>query len=176
MMSKADVRGDEGRDALEVVGGGLLRYGVVFFLLWFGLFKFTAAEAKAIEPLVSNNPLMSWMYGVWSLQTVSNLIGVSELTLAALIASRPFAPALSALGSVGGIGVFLVTLSFLVFTPGVWAVVEGFPVPTATGGFLVKDVFLLGACVWSAGEARDAMKARRSERRVSGTERSASHA
>jgi len=31
----------------------------------------------------------------------------------------------------------------------------GFPlaVPNATGAFLVKDVFLLGAALWSAGEA-----------------------
>ena len=38
----------------------------------------------------------------------------------------------------------LALLSFLVTTPGVWAVVEGFPAPASAGGFLIKDLFLLG--------------------------------
>jgi reactive chlorine resistance protein C len=157
-MKNDDVHGVEGMDALQLVGGSLLRYGLVGFLIWFGLFRFTAAEARAIEPLVSNHPFMSWMYAVWSPLTVSNLIGASELVIAALIACRPVAPAVSAVGSLGAIATFLVTLSFLVFTPGLWALVEGFPVPTAAGGFIVKDLFLLGASVWSAGEARSAAK------------------
>jgi len=51
--------------------------------------------------------------------------------------------------------VFVATLTFLVSTPGIWVMVPGFPlaVPNATGAFLVKDVFLLGAALWSAGEA-----------------------
>jgi hypothetical protein len=69
----------------------LLRYGLVLFLVWFGLFKFTEAEAQAIEPLVSNSPFMYWMYRVWGLRTVSGLIGAGEL-VAALIAVRPAAP------------------------------------------------------------------------------------
>jgi len=74
---------------------------------------------------------------------------------ASLIALRPCFPRLAALGSLGAIGVFATTLSFLVTTPGVWAWVEMFPlpVPSEAGGFLLKDVFLLGAAAWSAGEA-----------------------
>lgn len=50
---------------------------------------------------------------------------------------------------------FLVTLSFLVSTPGVWQSVPGFPlpVPDATGAFLLKDVFLLGAALCTAADA-----------------------
>jgi hypothetical protein len=33
--------------------------------------------------------------------------------------------------------------------------VPGFPLPlpSASGGFLIKDVFLLGAAIWTTGEA-----------------------
>jgi uncharacterized membrane protein YkgB len=48
---------------------------------------------------------------------------------------------------------FLTTLSFLATTPGAWAIVEGFIVPAGAGGFLIKDIFLLGAALWTAGEA-----------------------
>jgi uncharacterized membrane protein YkgB len=132
----------------------------VFFLVWFGLFKFTAVEAEAIEPLVANSPLMSWLYVVASRQGVSNLIGAAELAIAALVAVRPLAPLASAAGSLAAAGVFLTTLSFLVTTPGVWAVVDGLPVPVGAGGFLVKDLFLFGAALWSTGEAWRAARSR----------------
>jgi uncharacterized membrane protein YkgB len=48
---------------------------------------------------------------------------------------------------------FLTTLSFLVTTPGVWLQVEGFPAPSETAAFILKDVFLLGAAISTAGEA-----------------------
>lgn len=143
-------------ERLEVVGGHLLRYGLVAILLYFGAFKFTAVEARAIQPLVANSPLMAWLYAVFTVQGVSNLIGASELVVAGLIALRPVAPRWSVWGSLGAAVVFLTTLSFLVTTPGMWARVPGYPlpVPTADGGFLIKDAFLLAAAVWSAGEAR----------------------
>jgi len=144
---------------LEAGGGAVLRYGLVGILVYFGAFKFTAAEAAAIEPLLANSPLFSWLYGVLSVQAASNLIGASELVIAGLIAARPVSAAASAVGSLLAVGMFLSTLSFLVTTPGVWAWVPGFalPVPGATGGFLLKDVFLLGAALWSAGEALRAL-------------------
>ena len=55
-------------------------------------------------------------------------------------------------------GTFLATLSFLVTTPGVWHDAVGFPVPVPNlvGAFLIKDLFLLGASVWTSGEAAKA--------------------
>jgi uncharacterized membrane protein YkgB len=53
---------------------------------------------------------------------------------------------------------FLTTLSFLVTTPGSWGVVDGLVVPAGAGGFLIKDVLLLGAALWSAGEALSASR------------------
>ena len=52
-------------------------------------------------------------------------------------------------------GTFLVTLSFLVSTPGVFAPTNPF------GGFLLKDIVLLGAALSTAAEAVEAAKARR---------------
>lgn len=108
-------------ERLEVVGGHLLRYGLVAILLYFGAFKFTAVEARAIQPLVANSPLMAWLYAVFTVQGVSNLIGASELVVAGLIALRPVAPRWSVWGSLGAAVVFLTTLSFLVTTPGIGA-------------------------------------------------------
>ena len=59
--------------------------GVAIVLIWIGIFKFTATEAKAIEPLVRNHPLMSWMYKITSVQGVSNIIGSIEIVAAALL-------------------------------------------------------------------------------------------
>lgn len=122
-------------------------------LVWFGAFKFTEAEARAIEPLVANSPFLGWIYGVTDVRTASRLIGVAELVIAALIAARAFARRVSGVGSLLASGMFATTLSFLATTPGVWVRVDGFVVPSAVGAFLLKDVFLLGAALLTAGEA-----------------------
>ena len=54
----------------------------------------------------------------------------------------------------------MTTVSFSVTTPGSWAWVEGFFVPSQGGAFLIKDVFLLGAAFVLTGEA---LAARRRE-------------
>ena len=146
---------------LERSGGVILRYGLVAFILFFGAFKFTAAEAEAIRPLLANSPFLGWLYAVTDVRGASRVIGTMEIVIALSIASRPFSPRLSAIGSFGAIGMFLTTLSFLVTTPDTWVVVDGFAVPGAMGAFIIKDVFLLGAAVWSSGEALRAHRERR---------------
>ncbi len=139
---------------LENIGANVLRYGLVIVLLWVGLLKFTAYEAEAIQGLVANSPLMSWMLGVMSVQSVSALIGGTEIVTAILIATRPFAPKVSAIGSMLAIIIFLITLTFVFTTPGVWQPGYGFPFPSPMPGqFLAKDLVLLGASIWTAGEA-----------------------
>jgi uncharacterized membrane protein YkgB len=140
---------------LTNIGIGVLRYGLVGILLYYGSFKFNPVEAKGIQPLVANSPLMSWMYSVLSLQAVSNVIGAAEIIFAVLIALRFISARLSAIGSIGAIVMTLTTLSFLFTTPGAWSSAAGFPLPvaTSTGAFLLKDVFLLGAAIVTSGEA-----------------------
>lgn len=149
-------------DTIASVGGAILRYGLVGILLWLGAFKFHPVEAEAIRPLLEHSPLMSWLYLFTSVQGASYLIGTTEIAIAVLLALRPLAPRLTVLGSIGAILTFLVTLSFLVTTPGAFESVPGFPlpVPGMAGGFLIKDVFLLGAAVWSLGEAMGASRSR----------------
>ncbi|HKA91822.1 MAG TPA: DUF417 family protein [Haliangiales bacterium] len=137
----------------------ILRYGLVAILVFFGAFKFTAVEAEAIQPLVANSPFLSWLYLVFSVQGASTAIGITELVTAALLAARPWSARASFAGSLLAIGTFATTLSFLATTPGIWVGVPGFPVPVPNGmgAFLLKDLFLLGAAVWSAAEARRAL-------------------
>jgi len=144
---------DRAAELLLRSGGIVLRYGLVLLVLWFGLFKFTPTEAQSIQPLVANSPLLSWLYAVTGVDGASRIIGVAEITIALLIAARPVSPRAAAIGSIGAVLMFLTTLSFLVTTPGSWGRVDGFVVPIGAGGFLIKDLLLLGAALWSASEA-----------------------
>jgi uncharacterized membrane protein YkgB len=153
---------------IENVGTAILRYGVVFLLVAIGALKFAEFEAKAIQPLVSNSPFMGWLYSVLSVQGVSNLIGVTEIGTGLLIASRRFSPIASALGSAIAAGIFTTTLSFIFTTPG------GLSPQGPAFGFLVKDVVLLGASVYTAGEALRAARATASS--LTGLPKPAHHA
>ena len=140
--------GDFSRSAaIETIGINVLRYALVLIFVLFGTLKFSAAEAAAIKPLVSNSPFMSWLYAFLSDQGVSSVIGTTELIAAALIAIRPFSARASAIGSAIAVGTFATTLSFLFTTPGALS-----PMHPAHG-FLLKDVVLLGAAVAIGAEA-----------------------
>jgi uncharacterized membrane protein YkgB len=143
---------------LENIGGIVIRYGLVVILLAIGGLKFTAYEAEGIKGLVENSPLMSWAYSVFSVRSYSAIIGAIEIVFGLLIAARPFAPKLSAFGSIGAIFMFLTTLSFMLTTPGVWQAGYGFPFLGSSGQFLIKDLALLGAAIWTTGES---LRARR---------------
>lgn len=143
---------------VQTLGTHVLRYGLALILVWIGAMKFTAYEAQGIQGLVANSPFMGWLYSLLSVQAVAILIGTSEIVIATLIAARPWSPRLSALGSGLAVGMFLTTLSFLFSTPGVAeASAGGFPaVSVLPGQFLLKDIVLLGAALWLAGEAWEA--------------------
>ena len=140
---------------VEAVGRELTRYGLVVVVGWIGLMKFTTYEAEGIRPFVANSPLMSWVYGLMSVQAFSATLGIVEVAVAILIAIRPLSARASALGSALAAGMFLTTLSFLVTTPGVWEPsLGGFPALSAVPGqFLIKDLALLGISLWTLGEA-----------------------
>ncbi len=141
-------------EKLERIGAFVIRYGLVAVLLWVGLLKFTAYEAEGIQGLVAHSPLFSWAYGVMSVRSFSAVLGVIEITLGILIALRFVAPRLSAYGSIGAIIMFLLTLTFLLSTPGVWQPGYGFPfLSPMPGQFIAKDLLPLGAALWTAGEA-----------------------
>ena len=145
------------RDRIDIqaLGGSAIRYGLVAVVGWIGLMKFTHYEAEGIRPFVANSPLMSRAYSVLSVDAFSALLGGVEVVVAGLIALRPLSARASALGSALAVGMFATTLSFLLTTPGVWEPsLGGFPALSAVPGqFLLKDVVLLGAALWTLGEA-----------------------
>lgn len=141
---------------LTALGAHISRYSLVLILFWIGIQKFTLAEAEGIRPLVTHSPFMSWMYSFLSVRAVSGVIGVVEISVAVLMALRPVSPKASFLGSVGAIITFLTTVSFLFTTPGVLDHSHVVPLLGDLGGFLIKDLALLGCAVWTAAEARGA--------------------
>jgi len=140
---------------VKQAGQFLIRYGLVLVLGWIGAMKFTTYEAKGIEGLIRTSPLMSWLYNFLSLQATSNLIGATELLAALLIAIKPLSAKLSAVGSAIAICTFLSTLTFLFSLPGWENSLGGFPALSGSGGFLLKDVVLLGAALFTLGESVD---------------------
>jgi len=150
-MSAKMVKGNGPR--VRKLGEFLIRYGLVLVLGWIGAMKFTHYEAQGIQGLVASSPLMSWMYKVFSLQATSNILGVAEITAALLIAIRPISTRLSSIGSVIAILTFLATLTFLFSLPGWEQSLGGFPALSGSGGFLLKDVVLLGAAFWTLGDS-----------------------
>ena len=146
---------------LQALGGPAIRYGLVTVIGWIGLMKFTHYEAEGIRPFVANSPLLSWAYSVLSVDAFAATLGAAEVMIASLIALRPLSARASAVGSALAVGMFATTLSFLLTTPGVWEpTLGGFPALSAVPGqFLLKDVVLLGAALWTAGEALAARRA-----------------
>jgi uncharacterized membrane protein YkgB len=146
---------------LAAAGRLLVRYGLVVVIAWIGALKYTTYEATAIQPLISHSPIFSWIYSAVSVRAFAAVLGTLEVTAALLIAIRPLAPRISALGSAMGVLLFLSTLSFLFTTPGATAA-GGFPVLSVLPGqFLLKDLVLAGASLWTLGDSLGAAIARR---------------
>lgn len=138
---------------IDTISRIVLRYGLVLILVWIGGMKFTAYEAEGISPFVSNSPLFSWTYPLIGKQWLSNILGIVEIVVAILIASLAWSPKVSLVGSLLAAGMFVSTLSFIVTTPQAWVEGSGFPALAVPGQFLLKDVVLLGAALWTAADA-----------------------
>src|SRR5215469_8293371 len=145
---------------VAVAGRQLVRYGLVVVIAWIGALKYSAYEAAAIHPLIANSPLMSWLDNILSVRALATTLGTLEIIAAVLIAIRVVSPRLSAVGSAMAILLFLGTLSFLFTTPGLTAG-GGFPVLSVLPGqFLLKDLVLLGASLWTLGDSLGAIRSR----------------
>ena len=139
------------------VGQAVARYSIVLFFLGFGLLKFTAGEAAAIHPMLIHSPFLAWLPALFDQQVSSDIVGVVEIVLAMMTASRPFAPRISAIGSYGVAASLVVTLSFLITTP---------QLDPAIQSFIVKDLTLLGVALWTAGEALQAAGSRSKRQQI----------
>jgi len=148
------------QSTVDAVGGLMARYGLVIVLVWYGGLKFMDYEAQGIAPLVSESQFMSWLYNIFSVYAFSALLGVFEITAAVLLAAKPWWPKVSIFGSLLAMALFVATISFMVTTPGVFDAAQGgFPALSLEGGFLMKDIALLGFSAWTLA---DALRATRS--------------
>jgi len=145
--------GDLG-EAFSRFGQNALRFSIVVVLLWIGAMKFTAYEASAIQGLVQSSPFISWLYGILSVQGVSNLIGSIEIVTAmALILGTRFYR-IGLFGALAAAATFLLTSSFLFTAPGWEASLGGFPaLSVVPGQFLLKDIVLLAGSVFLIGDS-----------------------
>jgi uncharacterized membrane protein YkgB len=127
---------------------GILRWVMVLIFISFGIQKFTPQSADGIALYISNSPFVSWL-SVFGIRGEAYLLGIIELTTAALLAAGAFIPILSALGALMGIGTFAITWSFFFTTPGVvqWSLSTDPIAWNLTGEFLYKDVVLLCVCI-----------------------------
>jgi uncharacterized membrane protein YkgB len=126
----------------------ILRWVMVLIFISFGIQKFTPQSAQGIALYISNSPFVSWL-SIFGIRGEANLLGVIELTTAALLVAGAFIPILSAIGSLMGVGTFIITWSFFFTTPGVvkWSISADPIAWNLAGEFLYKDVVLLCVCL-----------------------------
>jgi uncharacterized membrane protein YkgB len=139
---------------LTAIGALIARYAIVIVIAWFGAMKFTYYESHGVAPFVANSPAFSWIFDIMSISTFGRFLGLTELLTALLIALKPWFPKASVLGGLLAVLFFLTTLSFMITTPGIGEEsAGGFPVLSANGQFLMKDIALLGLSLWLLADA-----------------------
>src|SRR5262249_5176536 len=110
----------------------------------------------------AHSPFMSWMNPTFGIQGASEVIGVIELTTAAMLILGAFVPVASVIGAAMSCCTYVITLTFFITTPGVFEpMAGGFPsISVLPGQFLLKDLVLLAASVTlllaSVGSAAEA--------------------
>ena len=124
--------------------------GVVIILIWIGIFKFTPTEAKQIQPLIHNSPLMSWLYLILTENTVSRLIGTIEIITGILLFLSLFYPKIGMMAGTLSLLTFIITLSFLFTTPGSFEKIDGIWLPDA---FILKDLMAFGISLMIIGRS-----------------------
>ena len=145
-------------------GALLVNYALVLIFVWFGILKFTQYEAAGIAPLVMNSPVVGWWHALFGIAGTSRMLGVYEILTGVLIALRPIQPRLAAIGGAMAVIAFLITLTFMLTTPGVAQPGVGNPLALSPfpGQFLLKDVVLLAASVAVLLGARAEQRGRQS--------------
>jgi uncharacterized membrane protein YkgB len=126
----------------------ILRWTMCLIFVAFGIQKFTPQSADGIAQYISNSPFVWWL-SIFGHRGEAYLLGVVELTIAALLAAGAANAWLSALGALMGVVTFLITWSFFFTTPGVvkWSLSSDPIAWNLAGEFLFKDVVLLSACL-----------------------------
>ena len=74
-------------------------FGLCIIMFWIGAFKFTPTESRQIMVYVEHSPFTSWMYHFFSIQTASDIIGITEIIAATGILLGTRRPFIGLLGS-----------------------------------------------------------------------------
>lgn len=143
----------------------LARFGIIagyaalaLIYLVFGLSKFTAEEAAGLVDIVRPSPFLGWTYGFLTPVQFSLMLGVIELSIGALIAARLVSPRLAFWGALLSAGLFLMTQSMLLSTPGAIDFSKDLlHIVGGAGQFLLKDSGLFALSLLLAAEARAAL-------------------
>ena len=136
------------QNIVEVIGISITTLGLSLVLLWFGIFKFTPTEAEGIVDLVKSNPLMSWLYKVFSIKATSQIIGTVEIIAGLALIVGLFVPKIFLIGSGLATIIFFITCTFMLSTSGMLSKIDGLWVPSDLGGFLIKDIVAFGASLF----------------------------
>jgi hypothetical protein len=75
---------------------GILRWVMVLIFVSFGIQKFTPQSADGIALYISNSPFVSWL-SIFGIRGEAYLLGIIELTTAAVLAAGAFIPILTRL-------------------------------------------------------------------------------
>ena len=127
-------------------GTAFMRWPLILIFALFGYAKWFPYEAQALEPLLSNSPVLSWMPRLLGLQGASYALGAAEWAIGAGLIVGIWLPWVSVVAALGAIATFVITVTLIFSTPGTWeASAGGFPAMGAATQFLVKDVVLLAA-------------------------------
>lgn len=139
--------------SMTTAGRAIALAGVVLPLLLIGHSKFSPVEVAALKQLVSGTPWLAWMPSAFGDIGTARLLGVVEISTALLLCVSPWVPLAGVAG--GGLAslTFFVTTSMLFALP-IWET-EGPTVLNSLGGFLIKDVSLLGVSVLLLAESLD---------------------
>jgi len=137
---------------LEKTGLPLIYITLGIIYIWFGGIKFSTGQAEVMYGMIANNSLVSWMYAIFSKQGFVNFLGCLEIIIGLLFIGRFANPALSVVGGLLSMALFTVTISMMVFLPGI-TTDAGFPVLSFVGEFLLKDIGLFAASLFVAGDS-----------------------
>jgi len=122
--------------------------GMIVMLVWAGSFKMTAPGAEGIIQFVSNSPLISWHFRLFGPYIGSDLIGLTEITAAALLIAGYFKPKAGIAGGLIASVMFFTTSTMFITTPGTIGFVHGIAYMSPLGLFLFKDIISLGVSLY----------------------------
>jgi len=153
-----------------------IRFACALVLIWIGALKFVYYEADGIVPFVAESPFLSFFYKMpqdykphgnkegelvpanrkWNTEngtyTFSYGLGIMLITIGTLLLLGYRIPQAGFFGSLLLIIMSIGTLSFLITTKESWVPNlgdgnYGFPLLSAKGRLVVKDIIMLGAAI-----------------------------